>query len=121
MNDLLTKHPLIQVDIQDSVTKVITEITRSRVGAVIVNDKEQLRGFITDGDIRRMLQEHNNFMDLTAAEIMNPNPKSIENGALAIDALEILKQFKIAQLVVTEKHQALGIIHIQDLIEEGII
>ncbi len=121
VNDLVTKHPLIQVDAKDNITKVITEITRSRVGAVVVIEEEKLCGFITDGDIRRMLQEHKNFNDLTAEKIMNPSPKTIENGALAMDALEILKHFKIAQLVVTEKYRAIGIIHIQDLIEEGIV
>ncbi len=121
VNDLINKHPLIIVDAKDTVTNVITEITRSRVGAVVVMEEGQLKGVVTDGDIRRMLQEHTTFADLCATDIMNPSPKSIEMGSLAIEALEVLKQFKIAQLVVIEAHKPLGIIHIQDLIEEGII
>jgi arabinose-5-phosphate isomerase len=121
VSDLMARHPLAIVEPEENISQVISEITKSRVGAVVVVDTKKLLGVITDGDIRRMLQDKKDFMTLHAKDIMNAHPKSIEKEAMAVDAFNLMKTFKIAQLVIKEGDTAVGIIHIQDLIEEGII
>jgi arabinose-5-phosphate isomerase len=121
VSDLIARHPLATVTAEENISQVISEITKSRVGAVVVVDTKKLLGVITDGDIRRMLQDKKDFMTLHAKDIMNAHPKSIEKEAMAVDAFNLMKTFKIAQLVIKEGDTAVGIIHIQDLIEEGII
>jgi arabinose-5-phosphate isomerase len=121
VSDLMARHPLAIVEPEENISQVISEITKSRVGAVVVVDTKKLLGVITDGDIRRMLQDKKDFMTLHAKDIMNAHPKSIEKEAMAVDAFNLMKTFKIAQLVIKEDDTAVGIIHIQDLIEEGII
>jgi arabinose-5-phosphate isomerase len=121
VSDLMARHPLAIVEPEENISQVISEITKSRVGAVVVVDTKKLLGVITDGDIRRMLQDKKDFMALKAKDIMHAHPKSIEKEAMAVDAFNLMKTFKIAQLVIKEGDAAVGIIHIQDLIEEGII
>jgi arabinose-5-phosphate isomerase len=121
VNDLMARHPLATVEAEENISQVISEITKSRVGAVVVVNNQKLLGVITDGDIRRMLQDNKDFMNLHARDIMNTHPKTIEKDAMAVDAFNLMKTFKIAQLVIKEGDTAVGIIHIQDLIEEGII
>jgi arabinose-5-phosphate isomerase len=121
VSDLMGRHPLATVTAEENISHVISKITKSRVGAVVVVNHKKLLGVITDGDIRRMLQDKKDFMSLHATDIMNAHPKSIEKEAMAVDAFNLMKTFKIAQLVIKEGDAAVGIIHIQDLIEEGII
>jgi arabinose-5-phosphate isomerase len=121
VSDLMAKHALSLVVREAKISDVISEITKSRVGAVVVQSSQQLYGIITDGDIRRMLQEKKEFMSLMAEDIMNKLPKTIDKDAMAVDALQLMKAYKVAQLLVVENNLATGIIHIQDLIEEGII
>jgi arabinose-5-phosphate isomerase len=121
VNDLIGKHPLSIVEGDSKMADVISKITNSRVGAVVVQSKQKLLGIITDGDIRRMLQNKNDFMSLLAVDIMNHQPKVIDKEAMAVDALKLMKDFRVAQLLIQEGETAIGIIHVQDLIEEGII
>jgi arabinose-5-phosphate isomerase len=121
VSDLMARHPLVIVEPEEKISQVISEITKSRVGAVVVVGAKKLLGVITDGDIRRMLQDKKDFMTLHAKDVMNAHPKSIEKEAMAVDAFNLMKTFKIAQLVIKEGDTAVGIMHIQDLIEEGII
>ncbi len=121
VSDLMAKHALSLVDREAKISDVISEITKSRVGAVVVQSSKQLYGIITDGDVRRMLQEKKEFMSLIAEDIMNKLPKTIDKEAMAVDALQLMKAHKVSQLLVVENNLATGIIHIQDLIEEGII
>ncbi len=101
---------------------VIIEITRKRLGAAVVTDEqEQILGIITDGDLRRMLEKNISLSGLTARDIMNPTPKTIEAEALAVDALERMRNNNISQLVVSKDGQYTGIIHLHDIIREGII
>jgi arabinose-5-phosphate isomerase len=105
-----------------NIKTVIVEITQQRLGATaVVNEKDELLGIITDGDLRRMIEKELNFDKLLAKEIMSPNPKSIAAEVLAVNALEIMKQNNISQLLVTENNKYAGIIHLHDLIREGII
>jgi arabinose-5-phosphate isomerase len=121
VDDLLHKHALIVVDLTSNVSEIISAITKSRVGAVAVINSAQLHGIITDGDIRRMLQSSDDFKSLNATHIMNKKVKTIQKEALAVDALSLMREFKISQLLVVDGEKAVGIIHIQDLMEEGIL
>lgn len=101
---------------------VIVEISRKRLGATaVVNEKDELLGVITDGDLRRMLEKNSLVDTITAAEIMTINPKTIEDEALAIDAMELMRKNNITQLLVVNNKQYLGVIHLHDLIKEGLI
>lgn len=101
---------------------VIVEMTKKRLGTAVVTDiNNKVMGIITDGDLRRMLEKSNNFATLTAADIMTCNPKIINADALATEALDNMKHNNISQLVVIENEIYAGIIHLHDLIREGII
>jgi arabinose-5-phosphate isomerase len=100
---------------------VIMEITSKRLGATAVVDEENiLRGIITDGDLRRMLEKDIAPGKVQASEIMTRNPATINASSLAIDALELLKSKDINQLIVMENDQYAGFIHLHDLVKEGI-
>ena len=105
-----------------SLKEVILEMTKKRLGtAVVVNEERRVQGIITDGDLRRMLEKTSDFTKLTAADIMSPKPKTIAADALATEALDILRGNNISQLVVIENEIYAGVIHLHDLIREGII
>jgi arabinose-5-phosphate isomerase len=104
------------------IKEVLLEITKKRLGAAAVLGKSgEVLGIITDGDIRRMLEKHDEFIGLTASQIMTINPKQIDAQALAAEAYTILKSNNINQLVVLENGHYKGILHIQDIMREGII
>ena len=84
-------------------------------------DNDQISGIITDGDIRRMLEKHTDVSGLNAKDIMSLRPKTIERSELAANALHLMRQNSISQLVVTADGQYAGIIHLQDILKEGII
>ena len=106
-------------NINNSVYDVIIEISEKMLGITTVMDNQKIVGVITDGDLRRTLLNHKEISNLTAGEIMSSNPQSVDCELLAVDALEIMKQNKISQLIVTEKGKYFGILHIQNLINEG--
>lgn len=105
-----------------SLKDVIIEITEKRLGATAVIDvNNNLTGIITDGDLRRMLEKNESFLQLTAKDIVTKNPKTISPETMAVQALEIFKTFDITHLLVTENQQYLGVLHVHDLIREGIV
>jgi len=105
-----------------TIKEVIVEMTQKRLGTTVVTDeKNTVLGIITDGDLRRMLEKTKDFNTLTAAAIMSSHPKTIAAGALATEALDTMRHNNISQLVVIEEQQYAGIIHLHDLIREGII
>ena len=98
------------------------EISRKRLGITAVLEPDgTLAGAITDGDLRRMLEKNVSLTDVAARQIMTLNPKTIEADALAIDALELMRQNNITQLLVLENKLYRGVIHLHDLIREGLI
>ena len=100
----------------------INEISKKRLGATAVNDdKNKLIGIITDGDVRRMFEKYEDFKTLTAKDIMSMWPKMIQCDSLATEALEVMKKNNISQLIVMDKDAYAGILHLHDLIREGII
>ena len=119
--DLALKNPKPGISPNASVKDVIIEISKNRLGAVVVETDKQICGIITDGDIRRMLEGNLNLTTIKATDIMSKNPKSIEKDELALTALEIIKKNNITQLLVTAKGRYYGLIHMHDLLKEGII
>ncbi|MEQ1677514.1 MAG: CBS domain-containing protein, partial [Chitinophagaceae bacterium] len=105
-----------------SLKEVIVEMTAKRLGITAVVDAEnKLLGIITDGDLRRMLEKSIAIDKIRAGEIMTADPITIGPDELAVDALDLLRKKEISQLAVTDKGKYLGIIHIHDLIREGLI
>ncbi len=104
-----------------SVKDVIMEISQNRLGAAVIVDAKDVLGIITDGDIRRMLENHTNLLNIKAKDIMSLNPKRIEKNILAFDALQIMKDNNITQLLVMDQEQYFGVVHLHDLLHEGII
>ena len=105
-----------------TVNEVIVEMTKKRLGTtVVLNDEQAIIGIITDGDLRRMLEKTTDFSLLRAKDIMSENPKTIGGDVLVVDALEIMKTKNISQLIVVENNIYAGIIHVHDLIREGIL
>ncbi len=121
VGELAQKHERPNVNTEASVKDVIIEISTKRLGVTIVSENNTLKGIITDGDIRRMLEKHDNIKGLTAKDIMSVNPIVVKPELLAVDALTILESKKIGQLVVQNAlGDYLGVVHILDLIKEGI-
>jgi arabinose-5-phosphate isomerase len=120
-SDLALRNEKPLISPQAPVKDVIVEISQNRLGVVVVVESDHILGIITDGDIRRMLEKHSNLADIMAKDIMNTNPKKIDKDALALTALEVIKQNNITQLLVTEGNHYFGIIHLHDLLQEGII
>ncbi len=104
-----------------NIKDVIVEITEKMLGVTAVVEHDKIIGIITDGDLRRMLSKVDDFSGLTAKDIMSANPKRIEAEAMAIDALEVMETNGISQLLVEENGKYAGIVHLHDLIKEGII
>jgi arabinose-5-phosphate isomerase len=120
VSDLVGKDQKPSVSPGAEVREVIVEITRHRLGASAVIGEGEIRGIITDGDLRRML-ERGDVTGLKAADIMTANPKSIELNELAAEALDQMRKNNINQLLVTDNGKYAGILHLQELVREGII
>ena len=120
VGELAKKHECPSVRIDTPVKNVISEITQKRLGATIVMDKNQIVGIITDGDIRRMLEKFDNIGTLVAKDIMSNNPITVDPEILATDVLKTLETKGIGQLIVQDSRgKYLGMVHILDLIKEG--
>jgi arabinose-5-phosphate isomerase len=120
--DLYASNEKPKVLPSQSLKEVIVEMTKKRLGVTAVADQDDvLSGIITDGDLRRMLEKNKSIDTVIANDIMTSNPKSIKPDALAIEALDMMRKHEITQLVVCEEGKYKGIIHLQDLIREGLI
>ncbi|MCI2228412.1 KpsF/GutQ family sugar-phosphate isomerase [Polaribacter sp. MSW13] len=121
VSDLTKNNLLPKVNVTDSITKVIIEISEKRLGVTAVLKEDKIVGIITDGDIRRMLSKTTEINHFTAKDIMGNNPKTILESAMAIEALDTLENNNITQiLVVDDHHNYVGVVHLHDLIKEGI-
>lgn len=115
-----TRHkPFVTPD--SSIKNVIVEISEKRLGVTAVVENDKVIGIITDGDIRRMLNKTENISGLTAKDIMTINPKMIKTTDLVSDALNILEDFSITQLVVADNGEYKGVLHLHDILKEGIV
>ena len=110
-----------KVNVSSSVQDVIFEISSKRLGATVVLDGNNISGLITDGDLRRMLEKGVDINNLIASDIMTENPKCISKNALAAEALGVMEVNHISQLVIDDEGTYFGIIHLHDIIKEGIL
>ncbi len=106
---------------ETGIKDIIIEMTEKMLGVTAVVENDVIIGIITDGDLRRMLSKVDNFLSLTANEIMSINPKRIQADAMAIEAKEIMEIYGISQLLVEDNGKYAGVVHLHDLIKEGII
>jgi arabinose-5-phosphate isomerase len=122
VGDLYADHEKPEVQTEASIKEVIMEMTRKRLGITAVTGADgKLTGIITDGDLRRMLEKSDSIQLIRAKDIMTQNPKTIEPTAMAVNALDVMRKNSITQLVVAENGNYLGILHLHDLIKEGLI
>jgi len=121
VGDLAAQNEKPQVSLNTPVKEVLLEITKNRLGAAAVVENSNLVGVITDGDIRRMLEKGQFSETFTAKDIMGTNPKTIDASALAVDALQQMRSLHISQILVLENGVYAGIVHLHDLLKEGII
>lgn len=121
VRDLAKENEQPCVSPNTSIKEVILEISKKRLGMTAVTQNEAILGIITDGDLRRMLAETDNISGLTAKDIMTPNPKTIDISAMAVEAMKDMETYEISQLLVTNGTTYAGVVHIHDLIREGIL
>lgn len=120
--DLFIHNEKPQVTEMASLREVIVEISAKRLGVTAVVDAAgRCIGIITDGDLRRMLEKNLPLDSATAADIMTTNPKAIQYDQLAVDALDLMRKKDITQLLVVKGEEYLGVLHLHDLIREGLI
>lgn len=114
-----TRRPFVKVD--ENIQNTIINISNHRLGAtVVLSEQNEVLGIITDGDVRRMIERGIPIDTLKASDIMSPNPKTISSDSLAIDAFNIMEEYKITSVIVKEQEKYLGLIHIHDVLKEGI-
>ncbi|PZR20123.1 MAG: D-arabinose 5-phosphate isomerase [Flavobacterium psychrophilum] len=121
VGDMLDGTHKPQVGPDSSIKTAIVEISEKRLGVTAVIENEKIVGIITDGDIRRMLNDRDNIAGVTAADIMTKNPKTIKSTDMAADALDIMENHSITQLVVADNGEYKGILHLHDILKEGIV
>ncbi|WP_396161662.1 SIS domain-containing protein [Flavobacterium sp.] len=121
VKDMLDTTHAPSVSPDASVKKVIMEISEKRLGVTAVIENNVVIGIITDGDIRRMLNNRDTFADLTARDIMTQHPKHISSNLLVSEALNVLENNAITQLVVIDDQEYKGILHLHDILKEGIV
>jgi len=120
--DLISSNAKPLVALDTPIKDVIIEISKSRLGVTaVVDDKDIIKGIITDGDLRRMLQDNDSFTTLVAKDIMGESPKTIDENTLAAKALQVMENHDITQLLVVEGEEYKGVVHLHDIIKEGII
>jgi arabinose-5-phosphate isomerase len=121
VGDMLDQSHKPEVAPDTNIKKVIFEISEKRLGVTAVIENNKVIGIITDGDIRRMLNNNDTFAHLTAKDIMTKNPKTIQLTSMVTDALNILEDFSITQLIVTDQEEYKGVLHLHDILKEGIV
>lgn len=121
VSDLYINNEAPKVEIDADIRKVIMEISAKRLGATAVMNNGEFAGIITDGDLRRMLQKNGKISGITAKDIMTPDPKTITAGSLVVEALSIMRKHNITQLPVFDNDQYVGVIHLHDILKEGIL
>ena len=120
LEHLLDNETTPQVGPDTPIREVILEISGGRQGAAAVIDGSNVVGIITDGDVRRMIENHQDFLNLSARDIMGAAPKTLEAEELAVRAFELMERNSISQVLVTRDGTYVGIVHLHDILKEGI-
>ena len=121
VSDLVTNNEVPSVSPDTPIKDVIVEISKKRLGTTAVVEGDRLVGIVTDGDIRRMLETKTDIKSLRAADIMSSNPIRVESDTMAVEALDIMENKNITQILVTDEGKYVGVVHFHDLLKEGII
>jgi arabinose-5-phosphate isomerase len=121
VSNLTQQNKKPQVTPDTNIKDVIMEISKNMLGVTAVIDNAHIIGIITDGDLRRMMSKNDSFKGLTAKDIMSENPKTIDNNAMAVAAMEVMETNGITQIIAQENGVYCGIVHIHNLTKEGII
>jgi len=121
VSDITKENLKPEVAPETSITDVIVEISEKMLGVTAVVENEKIVGIITDGDLRRMITTNKEFTHLKAKDIMGKKPKTIKNKAMAVDAMELMEENGISQLLAEENEKYAGVVHLHNLIKEGII
>lgn len=121
VSDLSSQNQVPIVSPHTDIAEVIVEISEKLLGATAVIENDEIIGIVTDGDLRRMLSKGTEFTGLKAKDIMTTNPKKIDANAMAVDAMDMIEEHGISQLLVTKMGKYVGVVHLHDLIKEGII
>jgi arabinose-5-phosphate isomerase len=122
ISDIYPQNEKPTVFLDQLLKEVIVEITKKRLGATaVVDSNENIKGIITDGDLRRMLEKNHVSENILAKDIMTANPKTIDPDELAINALDMMRRHEITQIPVVRERKYLGMIHLHDLLKEGFI
>ena len=120
VSDIYMRNEVPQVRPNDDIKSVILEISSKRLGVALVVDND-IAGIITDGDLRRMLENSDDFSGLKAKDIMSANPKTIDHESLVVNALDVMRENNITQLAVIKSNKYVGVIHLHDILKEGIL
>lgn len=120
VSDLISKNEIPMVSPSTLIKDVIIEISKKRLGTTAVIENNAIVGIITDGDLRRMLKDNTDFSTLVAKDIMGKNPKTIDVDAMAIEALETMENNNITQILAVNNNKYAGVVHLHDLLKEGI-
>ena len=117
-----TGDDIAKINENSPLTQAILMITTKRLGATcVMNDDDHLIGIITDGDLRRLMEKDMDIHKLSAGDVMSRNPKRVKSGVLAVEALHVMEEFSINQLIITdEKDEPVGMVHIHDLLKAGL-
>ncbi len=119
--DLSSNNEAPTVSYDASIPEVIIEISSKRLGATAVIENGRLTGVITDGDLRRMIEKHDDFGNLVASDIMTKNPLTVDSNELIVNALAVMRENDITQLPVNENGNYIGMVHLHDILKEGIL
>ena len=120
LSDILLDSNDPKVEKSTSINEVIIEISEKRLGATAVIEDNKLLGIITDGDLRRMLEKETSFSHFKAEHIMNVNPKTVSIKSMVVDALQIMEDNNISQIIVMHNDTYVGILHIHEILKLGI-
>lgn len=118
--DLSINNLVPKVDVNENISNVIIEISSKMLGTTAVLDKDKLAGVITDGDLRRMIQKSSDYQHLKAGDIMTKTPRTIGQEEMVVEALSVMRENNITQLIVMNKDKYVGVIHLHDILKEGI-
>lgn len=121
VSDLFINNEVPKVDAEADIRQVIMEISARRLGATAVINDGKMVGIITDGDLRRMLEKNEHIAGIKASDIMTANPKTIFSSSLVVEALALMRKHNITQLPVMQEDQYVGVIHLHDILKEGIL
>ena len=121
VSDITAQNMKPEVTPETDVANALVEISEKMLGVTAVIDGDKIIGIITDGDIRRMLKDHTDITGLKAKDIMSKNPKTVDQDTLAVEALEIIEKNQISQLLAVENGSYAGVVHLHNLIREGIL